>query len=1246
MVLSAFQQAGAHQQFQQFHTGIIQNSMAAAAMGPSGAQNLAGGLMSQGAAMGGPGLMGAAGMLGLDPMSLGLRAGMGAWSSGAGVLGAGMAGMGAMAGAGLVIGAGALVGGQMLSGAQQQLSLNRGLAQNFNFMNNQGGMGFTGNQGFQIGAGLREMAGQFGPGGEVTSFGELSRLAQNMGRMGMAQNVRSVKEFKEKFTQMLTTLKTVATELGTSLEEAQKTVASMRQVGVFKPGAQMAMAHQMRVGATAGGLAMSEVSGMAQIGSQIARSVGGLGRAGAFGGARTIGQVGAALQTGALSEEDIYNATGLTGAEGRQAFATNMMQRSAQFLKSGRGRRFLASVAGSNGELDNMDVMEWMTGEVGTGRTMQMAYKNLAGVGRANFIRNEGRLRGAALERFGGFIQPMVYKQWLSQLGWDPNNMDDRAMLAFQRFSGLGRDEAESALKVVNRLPELLRHQQRTEGLMERSDELVRARRTTGIEGVKRKLEMAREHIQGALQQKGADFLQSGTDMIESWVGKITGIYVQEYTKRVDEAFAASLRGDKVGQEQFNRVFGGAFRGGGGGAGITGMRRPTAAQFYGGGGGLLGGAFKSEAERFGEAGYTFKEGMSMEGIQNRMKEIERTSSALRNESSAASVELGRKNSQLLRSAIASGKITGRGEARLESYRQFLRAKADSGDRGALEMLNTIESTWGKDGSTASGERMNAIAGMLEGAEVTGEREMFAPPSQQFDFGAYMTGTEAERAQLLGDAALGKWTEAEGQKRSGWAKAGAITAAVLGGSLLLPVAFGAGVAEGAGRLLFGKSLFGGIYEAMESKLDDWVGEGPNAAARKAMGLKMMSDEGRDLISKVQSADTRSEALKKSTNRIVELRRDIDKGKELTADEQGELEFHKSVWAAGKMSELKEKYKDKDIPESEMKAAAEELGMTVGDFAARAETTAQFDQAAAAQDYLKASKQYGKQARTRIEGLVKGGKAEYVAGELQLKALTLSYDEKGRMVDAAGKPVDAQYEKLMKGGMKDYAHEFLEAQRQLGGMEGTNAEADKARHKKSIESAGKMRDILKGKTVEEMRAMAAWMEEQGLTEGEGGAQDIMYKAGLQSRIEKGVKGGKKGMGRAMASMFGLQMDRKTAEDLFGKGGDVAAQRIAAAQGIDLSTAEGRAYMAQLKEVTGGMAGGTKEGIAKAREAMAGLMDSPALKEAQKKKEEQDPSVSRLEKIASSTKTIADNTEKLIGAVKSVETAVGKKNTEEEH
>lgn len=507
------------------HQSMVQGMM------PSNvaAEHLAGGMMSRGAAIGSPMMSGAAGLLGLDPLSMGFKAGGAAYSSGmvglAGAAGVGMgvAGVAGIAGIGMQY-----AGGQMMQGAQQQMQLNQGLRQNYNFMNAQGGMGFTTNQGNQIGGAIRSMSHEVGPGGEHHGFDELSRIATNLGRMGGAQNVRTVDDFKAKFKETLETLKKVSHDLGTSLEDAMKTIQSMKGTGIFKAADQVKMAGDMRSTAMAGGMAMSEVTGMASIGSQISRAIGGRGISGANAGVRTIGQIGSATSVGAINEEDIYNATGQHGAEGRQALGAAQLQQSARFMSSSKGRYFLASIAGKNGQLDQDSVDEWMSGgNMSTGRTAEMAHQNLGKVGRANFIRNEGKLRGEALGQFGGLAQSMALKQWMGSRGIDPSNMDDRAMLGFQRFTGMGGDEADLAIKQINHLPEIMQHQRDTQRSLGYADAQQRQRATTGLAGLQKDVDHWKEGVNSKLQGMGADMLASGSDMIEGMYNRSTGTYVE-----------------------------------------------------------------------------------------------------------------------------------------------------------------------------------------------------------------------------------------------------------------------------------------------------------------------------------------------------------------------------------------------------------------------------------------------------------------------------------------------------------------------------------------------------------------------------------------------------------------------------------------------------------------------------------------------------------------------------------------------
>ena len=69
----------------------------------------------------------------------------------------------------------------------------------------------------------------------------------------------------------------------------------------------------------------------------------------------------------------------------------------------------------------------------------------------------------------------------------------------------------------------------------------------TGIRGVKHKLESFRNKVQGTLQQAGADFYSSGSEMINRFVNRLTGDFEVEVERnlgpKIRDAFGATSQG-------------------------------------------------------------------------------------------------------------------------------------------------------------------------------------------------------------------------------------------------------------------------------------------------------------------------------------------------------------------------------------------------------------------------------------------------------------------------------------------------------------------------------------------------------------------------------------------------------------------------------------------------------------------------------------------------------------------------------
>lgn len=789
------QQTAAFQQQSSFLSDALQKSVDP----QMGAPWLAGRAMNMAGAVGVPAMGLGLGLAGLDPMSLGMRA--------AGAFGWARPGMAAAAGLGTFglasagMSGASWAAGQVWQGAQQQQAFGQQMRSSYNFLT-PSGQGFNNQQLGVIGQQMRSFSQQVGPSGEMASMGELSALASNMGRMGMANGVRDVQDFSRKFKEMFETAKTMAREMSTTLEGAQQQMSQMRNSGVFRTSDQLRMSGEMRAYSLGGNLAMSELSGAASIGSQISRAVGGRGRAGAFGGMRTLGQIGLSLESGVLNEEDIYNATGMWGAEGRQAFAASQMQNSAAWLRNGKGRRFLASIAGADGKLDANSVSAWMSGDMGTGDTMQNAYSNLNKVGRADFIRNEGRLRGAALEQFGGNIPAMALMQWAGKRGIDVNTMNDREMLFAQRHTGLGMDELENAVKMLRDMPRIQDQSNRTQMTDAYRQEMATYRKTSGVEGVKRSMEHTREVVTGKLQAVGQQMYTDLTGFIEDWLTKQGGMIIQEASRDIDKTYQQVLHGDKKAMAAL----------GAGGPGISAAAKSLGAVSSSNtGGGMTYDTFTKKMSfmgaGFGQSiqdkvaaggfGSFFTGADSDAGVQRGVERAMAASRGMSNFGNKEASALGAKLSGMLNANYAAGTVNMKGDARMNAVRELL-AKESVGNQDAAALFKMLN----------SGDTEQAYAALAAAEKGMGLADATKIGSvSQLPAGLGLMGssgmTERERVESYGKAALG-----ERGSRDYVAKGGAI----------------------------GEMLFGGIGTVIQQKVGSHLGKYGNMALEASpMGL---------------------------------------------------------------------------------------------------------------------------------------------------------------------------------------------------------------------------------------------------------------------------------------------------------------------------------------------------------------------------------------------------------------------------
>jgi hypothetical protein len=375
----------------------------------------------------------------LDPFSGGM---MGMMRGG---IGGGLMGAGAGAVAALPLFAAAktaqVYGGAFMGGMQDQAALNSSLRNNFQHFGGQGafGRGFSQSQMGQIGSMVS---------GEIrrnpfTSNQELSGLIAGGAEAGQFTAVRDVQQFTQKFRQMLNTLKDVQRELGGTLTDALQFVRGAQQSGIFRNADQVNFAAEVRSAEAVTGMDRNQLVALSAQGAQVSRAFGGLGRQGAMGALRGAQTIGAAVQSGAINQEMLSEATGgLQGAEAIGAFTTNMLQRSGQFSRRGMGRFSLFALSNAEGTgLDSDMLARFNAGDLSTGDVSRAAHGRVRGMGRARALNREGMLRGAVMEQGGmaaqiGMMRLMVGDRVLDQ-------GDDMASLVMQRRFHMQRPEAE-----------------------------------------------------------------------------------------------------------------------------------------------------------------------------------------------------------------------------------------------------------------------------------------------------------------------------------------------------------------------------------------------------------------------------------------------------------------------------------------------------------------------------------------------------------------------------------------------------------------------------------------------------------------------------------------------------------------------------------------------------------------------------------------------------------------------------------
>lgn len=1177
---------------------ISQNAGYGGGMSTLGEQ-VTGGMINRGAAIGAPLATGAMALAGLDPLSMGLR---GAMMGGArfGMMGAMGGGMMAAGAVGVPLMAAQYAGGQMMAGMGEQQHLQGALRGNFNFANQFGGTGFTSTEMSSIGSSFRNMSMQRGPGGELTSFNELTQLAANMGRMGMAGNIQGLRDFQSKFKEMLSTVKEVATAFSTSLEEAQQIMVGLRQSGIFHNQGQVAQ--QVRNFSVAGGLASSEVTGMMRVGSQISRMIGGRGQAGAIGGMRAIGNVGAALQTGVLSEEDIYNVTGLTGAEGRRAMATNMLQQEASFLRGSLGRRMVAALGSAGGNVNEAAMQEFMMGGgFGTGETMSHAHQNLAKMGRADFIKNEGRIRGEIMRRTGGLGHVMAMRGWLEQRGLGMD--DDRSLIFMQRRLGMGTDEAEQMLKMTRDLPLIMRQRELAIGDADYQSEIQHMRSRTGLQGVKHKLEDAKNKIQGSLRQWGANIYDAVSDRVDRMINGITGDVHQYIAHDVEalsrDIFSSGAGGDiamgRIGigpraartfgfdvKRAQERMFGG----------MRGVSMATAMERSG------------DFERFEEAGFRVSSRTDA-GIRQELAHIRGVTGGFRTGYGAqggAYRDIGRKYKDEFLAAAASGRLSGSGMGRLASFEKFLSASRDPAvQKIAMEMVGATDE-----------QKARIMGDVMRSAGLGGtESSLMGGVDAKALFDQRGFRTAREQHEAIGEAMF-RGRGAKGGEQGAAAKEGGITGwdIAAGVAMATPV----GLVYGAGYM--GLRAFG-VIGATEETLESGKPSTEMTTAQKRLAGSLMMDKETMMRSRtIMGSDARSREELTRKLRLENAQMLAGKGVQGQVARLGEMraqfEVNQSQIAASELIQAAENYGGdvSKIPQDELNRIASRVGYQNADVMMNAASgvagTVQFEQQRAREQVLERA---GKRAQGTLRqaqgeaGFITGRGAG--AGEIRGDVMKRLAGVGGRTTVGVENELGGINERGVTTGQK-LAIQLGQAMELQAGLSAGSSDEDVRMARFRQQQA---MDTLSGMSVEEKRAFAR------STTGVAGMEEIsgtaMRQAGIQQRLQRYGTRGAMGTGIGFARELGVDLSREERARLGTMSTAEQSQLLASRLGQGLEADQQSQLQKRIQEAMESARKGKVGDAARAVDELQGdsLVKEAKLKQQEARAKESDPSYRAL-------------------------------------
>jgi hypothetical protein len=378
----------------------------------------------------------------------------------AGAIGGGLKGgiagaIGGYAGGMVIGGAISHISNSFMAGAQEQGAMERTLSQ-FKFQNgaSRSGSGFNRNDSMQIGNMVRQM--ERVP-EMLTSFGELNRIMDKMGQMGLMQGVRDAGEFMKKFKDTVGALKDLSKVMGSTMEGALQAFGEARMSGFYSKGDITRNVMNRQFTASLTGMSQGQVGALQAYGAEMGHGTGGSRRSGAQHMLRTAGQLGMANQLGYLSNDQIMEMTGKEGAAGIQDLSASMTQLGYRMGNSNVGQALTLALGEKKdgrytGRMDEELVNRVRSGELGLNELKSLARSKASTRGaKLSFAAHKQRLRSEMVGAVGAEGVGMQLQEILGDRGW---KNPDAQNLVMQRF-GASEEQANLLQQLMPNMQEM-----------------------------------------------------------------------------------------------------------------------------------------------------------------------------------------------------------------------------------------------------------------------------------------------------------------------------------------------------------------------------------------------------------------------------------------------------------------------------------------------------------------------------------------------------------------------------------------------------------------------------------------------------------------------------------------------------------------------------------------------------------------------------------------------------------------------